>query len=357
MLKESLYRDLALQGKYDGIPNISSLFNKYVPAFPRDELFLYSAHSSVGKTTLVKNIYVFNLIEHAIQNKTPLKIEWIALEESERQFRYTIQSYLLYKRYGLRLSMMDFESIAIDVNGRRRILSEYELKCIISIQEELELYLSYINLPNIATPDSILNHILNVAFQYGVFVLKGKELTREEVNNKKWDFYKRKDDINIIVVIDPVNRLLDDGGNDTKYKAIERLFNYLKFYANLQFGFHVAVSQQQAKELQSLDNIKANNFYPSEFGLADYKSSFNDCTTFIGLTNPIRYKIKNWNGYKLEELGSFFRVINIEKNRYGKITSTEQEMIPVLFDGCTGYLERCDGYSTVYQKLKKIISD
>lgn len=78
----------------------------------------------------------------------------------------------------------------------------------------------------------------------------------------------------------------------------------------------------------------------------------------LGINDPSRYgytSYPNENGYNVNALSSYFRTINIVKQRYGPINKE----IGIFFDGKTGYIKELPlpddtaNMIRVYEKIKE----
>lgn len=341
-------RDKVLSGGVTCIPFIDfERFSEYAPGVIKGNLDCVTGNTSAGKTTLAKKMYVWGPVEFAIKHKLDLKILYFALEESENQFDYTLLSYLIYRRFKIRVNIVDFESYKKPFEHADKIQA---------VQEEFKLWKSYIEvISNTYNTFGIYKYVRNFARERGTFYMDNVPLSNESlVKGDMWSSYiPNNPEEHIIVVCDHVGELHFDDKEGTLTNAIENWTKYALHYAAKVFNYTVLSIHQQAGETEDLDHIKSKRMKPSLQGLGDNKKVGRSYLNCYGIFIPARYDLQDYGGYNLNELGAYFRPVNILKQRYG-IVGKE---IPTYFDGCTGIIKSMPKLEdrVTMQKVYKLI--
>ena len=335
-------RERFLSGKFNCIPFNLERFNAYAPGIIRGNFDSVTANSSVGKTTLVKWLYVFGAIEFAIRQNIDLKIIYFALEESEEQFEYSLLSYLMYNDHKLRYNISDFEAF-------NNVLPDKDMQKLEALKEKYNLYRSYIDLvDSVYNSYGLYKHVRNFARSRGKFYMNDKELTDYELSQSaSWNNYVPNNPEEFVIVItDHVSEMHTSKEDLTLFDAIASWTKYQRHYICKRFNYNCCAVQQQMSSQESLDNFKLNKLKPTLQGLADNKLTGRAYLNVYGLFSPDRHEIKNYKDY---ETNPYFRTICVLKQRYGHIGAE----LPVFFDGKTGYIRTMP--STVDKKeLEKI---
>ncbi len=350
MIKDKLnvYRQMALQGDFPFLPCTVDFLQPYIPCYLPDIISIVSGSSSSGKSSLTKYM-MFKAIEYAIDFKKDLKIIWVALEETPEQFEYSVLSYLLYKHYGVELSMMDLMSMSYE-SGRRYVLEEKVINYIDQLNPLVDLYMSYFHFTTLCTSYGIYSYIRDIASENGKFFNGDKEVKIEpgiaENSQPKFDRYVKENSTTFLAVIDHISLLRPtraEEGEKGLYNAIGNLRHYCNTIVTKLFRIHCCFIQQQTKGQESLTNVQHSYYFPSALGLDSNKSTFNDCRVFIGISSPKHFGVTSWkinklkNGMNMPEQKNFsdleseFRVINIAKNTFGRTLNATNEMVPLNF--------------------------
>lgn len=317
-------------GIVKAIPCSLDRFSSVWSGIIKGDYVCFTGSTSSGKTTLAKKLALFDSIEYAIATGLDLKILYFGLEESEEQLHYTILSYLLKKNFGIRLNIIDFLCI------KREVSSEH-LGYIKQVQDELNLYISYIIYYDVHNPFGIYKTIREFAFNRGKFVdADGNVLS--SIDGEQWSYYV-PDNPNefIITMIDHVGLLLPETKHQNKLDlAMQDLSFYLRAYVTKKFSYTVVAIHQQMAETEDLDHIKNRRWMPTLQGLATNKRLGQDYLTVISIGNPIRYNIAAVEGYEVKRFRGFLRFVEILKQRYGMVPPM---MLPIYMDGKCNWIK------------------
>ena len=328
-------RELFLSGTLKCIPFVQMpRLTAYFPGVIKGMLDCITANTTVGKTTVAKQLYVINCIKFAIQNNLDLKILYFALEESEEQFDYTLYSHIVREELNLRLNIRDFESFNTSIAEETLSLIEAS-----RADEILQQWKSYINIyDNVYNSYGIYKTIREFAQSRGTFYMNDEACKTEE-DLFHWNNYVPNNPNEFIIcVIDHISELHPDQKENTVDNAITNIIRYMRHYVTKRFDYNVCVIHQQAAEKENIDHKKENYTRASAQGLGDNKKVGRSYMNIIGVNDPVRYGYTVYpakNGYATAPLSSYFRTINIIKQRYGP-TNVE---IGIFFDGKTGYIK------------------
>jgi hypothetical protein len=320
-------RERFLNGKFNCIPFTLDRFSDYAPGIIRGNFDCVTANSSVGKTTLTKYLYVFSAIEFAIKQKLNFKIIYFALEESEQQFDYSLLSYIVKKKLGLRYNITEFEAF-------NSVIPDADMFKIDNLKPVFEEYKSYVQVvDNVYNSYGLYKHVREFARGRGTFYMNETKLTTDNlIKNESWNGYEPHDPEEfVIVVTDHVSELHFDKDNPTLFDAIASWTKNQRHYICKRFNYNCCAVQQQAAAQESLDNFKHNKLKPSLNGLADNKLTGRSYMNVYGLFAPDRHDIENYQQY---ETSPYFRTITVVKQRYGHVGAE----LPVFFDGKTNYM-------------------
>ncbi len=345
-MTERQYKDLADKNEWPFFPNPVSLFNTHVPYFPPENFTIVTGNSSSGKSSFTKWM-LFQFIEFAIKENKHLLILFLLLEETVEQFRYSLKSYLIFKNYGLELTMADMMSVSM-IDGKRRILTNQELKVCEDIEPEVEQYMSYfkLNSPKSKNPFGLYKWVREAARENGNFYYEGKLLSAAELKTSdKYDAYVQNPNSTMFLVVDNCNNLTSENQMTEKQTIRKFVGEYVNQYITKYFKIHTFILQQQGKQTMDLDHIQAGYIYPTLGSLSVDKDTGNDARIVLGITDVFENeKMYKWppstKTYDRVMWADNSRVLNIPKNTlFGSRLTTTDKMIFMGFKGkcCTFY--------------------
>lgn len=324
-----------LSGKIKTIPCSLTGLQKYFIGPTKGHITCITANSNVGKTPFTKELFIYQPIQYAIENKLNLKVLVFSIEETKEDFYWSVYSYVLGK-HSKNLHRVNIIDLCSYITPLSEEVIEYCQKN--DIDSLVDQYFSYIEFIEEYNPTGIYKAIQKYAFSKGTFYdILGNVLSEEDLFIHRSGFKKyvpNDPDEFVIVCVDNVNVLLQEKGSDLS-KSIAKMVEYIRFYVVKHFNYCVAVVHQQALEKESLEHLKFDAFIPTMQGLGDNKLVAREYLTIIGLYDPFQYGVDMYprkNGYILSELGRYSRFVTIAKQRVGN----KHKAIPLFFDGKNG---------------------
>lgn len=280
-----------------------------------------------------------------------MKILYFALEESEEQFDYTLYSALAHQQANVRLNIRDFESFTSPLEPKYLDILEKQ-----HVDDLFEQYKSYITVyDSIYNSFGIYDTIREFAFSRGKIYMNG-ELAKDK---QHWNSYVPDNENEfVIAIIDHLGEMHPDSKEGTIFNAMDNVTRYLRHYVTKRFDYNVLAIHQQAAAQEDLEHKKENYTRASLNGLGDFKLAGRRYMNVLGVNDPSRYgytTYPNENGYNVPMLSSYFRTINIVKQRYGPVNKE----IGIFFDGKTGYIKELPlpddtaNMLRVYEKVKE----
>lgn len=326
-------RDKHFKGELSFIPCTIPFFSRDYSGVGKKSITIITASTSQGKTSFFK-FMLFNLIENAIKHNIKCKFIYFLLEEDEEKFYHSILGYLMYKKFGIRLSTVEFSGRKIDSNGKLVLLSEDELLKVESLENDVKSYLSYIiYYTNVNQPSLMYTIVKEYCRNKIKYYDKGKLLTIEEIEQgHTFDVVEDTDEI-VVPIFDHISLAKLKGKE--KYEVIENLKFYCKTYMEKILHCHVFYIQQNSKASGTPESIKQELYFASLTNLSDNKSTSDDAYDVISVTLPNFYDVKKWRGYDVEKLRNGLSVIFLAKARYGLVN----RKIPFFFDGKANHYE------------------
>lgn len=346
------------EGKINGIPFAIPEVRKDLPCITQGSFVGLTAGSKGAKTQLMNNLIIFNSILYAYEHSDLLRVKMLffGLEESPEDIFMRFISYLIYVKSGYKIRVDHNILISID---KAHLLSDKVLSMIKSdeIQDILKFYdkcVIFYDETNSVGIDKAVNTyarthgtIENVAYAEDS---NGKKIPIRQV------YHPNDPDEYVFVIIDHISLISPTKDEFNLTSAINNMSHYCVKYKNLYKYIPVFVQQQAAQETQGLQARISGNVRSSKAGLSDSKSTGNDFTLLIGLTNPYAMEIDNYMGYDITRLKGYFRLFEIIFNRHGQSNG----LYPLFFDGAVNYfqtLPRPEDYkrmNKVYENIKKI---
>jgi hypothetical protein len=125
-----------------------------------------------------------------------------------------------------------------------------------------------------------------------------------------------------IVVIDHIGLLKTTKDLSTKKQVIDKMSDELR-YARDFYGYTPVVVSQFNRDISNPIRIKNGDVEPQLDDFKDSSTTQEDADVVLALFDPMRYKVDDPSGYKLEKLkdeygAKYFRSLRIIKNSYGE---------------------------------------
>lgn len=324
-------------GKINGIPFAIKEVRKELPCITRGSFVGITAGSKGAKTQLMNNIIIFNSILYAYEHPDLLRVKilFFGLEESPEDILMRFISYLLYVKSGYKIRVDHSVLISSD---KEHLLSDNVYNIIKSdeIQDILKFYDNNVIFYEENNSVGIDKRVNEYADTHGVTTAVAWK--KDESGNQKpiKTTYKPNDENEyVFVVIDHISLVSPVKGELNLTAAINNVSHNCVRYKNKYKYIPVLVQQQAAQETQGLQARMSNNIRSTKAGLADSKSTGNDFTLLLGLTNPYAMEVDNYLGYDVTKLKGYFRLFEIILNRHGQSNG----LYPLFFDGAVNYFQ------------------
>lgn len=353
MTFEQLYNEIItnkenhLKGNYNCIPftNFERL-EAVIPGIERECITICGAGTSVGKSSLVRDLYINNPIKYLETNKDldiKLNILYFSLEESKRKIWVSELSKHLYNTHKISVSPNEILSI-----GRKNTLSVETIEKIKECEKHLEIFNKYVIIEDSpANGTHIYKKVRDFALTIGSYYDEnGNFLTPIEIKNvleNKGDTYKKVRGYRtyhpnhyVIVIVDHLSLLSPSQGKSLR----EEMYDFSSRYAiqiRDRFRFSPVIVQQFAITKETVEynysgKTIEEKLEPSIDSFGDMKTSVREANIVMGLFSPNRYGIQKYGGYDISIMEDTFRSLHILKNRSG----SANVKIPMFFDGRIG---------------------
>lgn len=336
-----------LNGDYNCLPfSDYGAFSDVLPGVERGTYYILTASSGVGKSKLMRHMFITNPLRYIEGKNYRLSIKYFSLEESVKKVVYSEILSELYRRHNIRISLKQFLSIG---EGNR-----FDIELMDKVRDckgYIDKYLESVEvIDTIKKPSDIFKCVRNFACEVGYhFKHDGTIMNEQEVDrlySGKTDAYGffshyRVKDPNhyVIILIDHLSLILPEKGID-KRSSMELFSSQYCIPFRDKYGFSIVVVQQQSADREGSD--KDNE--PSLEGLGDCKTTQRDADVVLGLYNPSRYGRDNHNGIMFGNKGHEYRSIRVLKNRNGGVGTS----YPFRFYGESGHFQNWYSSSSDY---------
>ena len=332
-------RELRLQGKFPSIPWVSMpKLSSVIPGIQKSRYIIVTASSKVGKTKLTDHLFLYEPLRFVEKNPSSnikLKIFYFTLEVSKEE---KIRQMLCNKLFRDSKLVYSPEQILSYFEGKtldEKLLKVFESSVYKDYFKFIEENVYFVD--KIRNPFGIYNLVREFARRNGKFVNRaGIEVKEGEM----YDQYIPNDpDLHVIVITDHLSILTTEQGKNLHQTMGEFSSDYcLKIRDNFKYTVVNVVQQSAESEKQQFDfkgNSIINKLRPSADGLGDNKLIGRDCDLMISLFAPHRYKIDEYEGNNIEEMGDTYRELSILFNRHGSGAIN----LDLLFNGAVNHFE------------------
>lgn len=346
-------------GKINGIPFPLKGLRKYIPSIERSSFWLFTGGSKSGKTQFMNFVVLYNSILYAYENPDKISVHFIMfpLEEGKEMTLCRFMSYILYTKYNIRISPTDIMSSNPDKPLSNDILLVMESKEFLDV---IRFFENCIQFEDANTSTGIDIIVKNYAKEHGESIY-GEETFVDENGNERHkiiDYKPKNPNEYTFVFIDHANLIVPTKEEKTDLVAIQNLSkNLVKYYRRYRY-ICVLAQQQQDNETNSMEAVKNDNILPTKAGLKAAKSTGQDSTVVLGISNPGSFQnLTTRYGYDLVKLKrKYLRICNIIFQRFG-----EAEVIaPLYFDGAVNYYKDMpkpddeEGMNKIYRSIDDI---
>ena len=325
-------RQRILDGKINCIPLSFPRLRAYLPGIEKRRYNIITANQKVGKSKLADYILVYEPFFYAIEHPDQLRLQilYFTLEMGKEEKFYDFLCHLLYRLDRIRIGPTDLKSTSADKPVPQEILdlidSERYQKYIRKFKETV----TYIDSER--NPTGINKYCRNFALSRGKFhfkkIIVKNELGLEE-EKEIIDYYEPDDkDEYVLVILDNYSNLMQESGMN-KMQTIEKMSKYFITQRD-QFNFNITAIQHQAQAQEGIENQKLNKMMPSSDGLADCKTTTRDVNLILGLYNPFKYGLKDYEGYDITRFRNNIRFMQVIEDRDNGAAG---QVCPLFFDG------------------------
>ena len=337
MMKER--RERAINGEINCIPLPFRRFKNELPGIEQGIYYLISGLSKSSKTQITNFLFLYNSVIYAYNHpeKLRVKVFYFPLEETPEAITLRFLSYLLYEKFGIRISPTDLKSTDVEHPIPDSVLEKINAD---EIQNILRFYESHVEFLEDRNPTGVYKVVNNYAKNHGTIHYRNIEFVNKETGIKEerkvFDYYKPNDnDEYVFIIVDHVSLLESERGL-TLRETINKLSEYMVIFRN-RYNYIPVIVQQQSTETGNLEAFKANKIRPTMAGLADSKYTGRDCSVMLGITNPYSFELPDYYGYDITKLRGNFRVLEVVLNRNGQSNG----LCPLFFDGAINFFEEC----------------
>ena len=325
-------RQRILDGKINCIPLSFPRLRAYLPGIEKRRYNIITANQKIGKSKLADYILVYEPFFYAIEHpdQLRLKILYFTLEMGKEEKFYDFLCHLLYRLDRIRIGPTDLKSTSADKPVPQEILDLIDSERYQKYIRKFREIITYIDSER--NPTGINKYCRNFALSRGKFhfkkIIVKNELGLEE-EKEAIDYYEPDDkDEYVLVILDNYSNLMQESGMN-KMQTIEKMSKYFITQRD-QFNFNITAIQHQAQAQEGIENQKLNKMMPSSDGLADCKTTTRDVNLILGLYNPFKYGLKDYEGYDITKFRNNIRFMQVIEDRDNGAAG---QVCPLFFDG------------------------
>ena len=299
-----------LSGRNEGIPMGFDRLNRYI-GIRKSMYFLVGGLTGSGKTSFIDDAFVLNPYDWFISNQNTngvkLKIIYRSMERSRTYKMAKWVSRRIFLDYGVIISINKLlgwtEKMTKDEHDLFLMQRNYV--------EQMNDVITIIDGPE--NPVGIAKDLKTYALQHGKI---------EQLDEYNKIYIPEDPNVVTIVVIDHIGLLKTTKDLSTKKQVIDKMSDELS-YARDFFGYTPVVVSQFNRDISNIMRIKNGDVEPQLDDFKDSSTTQEDADVVLALFDPMRYKVDDPSGYKLEKLkdeygAKYFRSLRIIKNSYGE---------------------------------------
>jgi hypothetical protein len=303
--------ELGLSDRNNGIPMGFDRLNRYV-GIRKSMYFLVGGLTGSGKTSFIDDAFVLNPFDWFVspQNKSNIKLK-IIYRSMERNRTYKFAKWIsrrIFLDYGLIIPVSKL------LGWQKEKLTKDEHDIFLTYKdymEQLSDCITIIDGPE--NPVGIAKELKAHALNNG---------TIEQLDDYNKIYVPNHENEVTIVVIDHIGLLKTTKDQPTKKEAIDKMSDELR-YARDFYGYTPVVVSQFNRSISNPMRIKNGDVEPQLEDFAESSSTQNDADIVMALFDPLRYKVEDPSGYKLDKLrdeygAKYFRSLRLIKNSYGE---------------------------------------
>ena len=299
-----------LSGRNKGIPMGFDRLNRYI-GIRKSMYFLVGGLTGSGKTSFIDDAFVLNPYDWFISNQNingvKLKIIYRSMERSRTYKMAKWVSRKIFIDYGIIISINKLlgwtDKMTKDEHDLFLLQREYV--------EQMSDVITIIDGPE--NPVGIAKDLKTYALEHGKI---------EQLDEYNKIYIPEDPNVVTIVVIDHIGLLKTTKDLSTKKQVIDKMSDELR-YARDFYGYTPVVVSQFNRDISNPIRIKNGDVEPQLDDFKDSSTTQEDADVVLALFDPMRYKVDDPSGYKLEKLkdeygAKYFRSLRIIKNSYGE---------------------------------------
>jgi hypothetical protein len=299
-----------LSGRNKGIPMGFDRLNRYI-GIRKSMYFLVGGLTGSGKTSFIDDAFVLNPYDWFISNQNTngvkLKIIYRSMERSRTYKMAKWVSRKIFIDYGIIISINKLlgwtDKMTKDEHDLFLLQREYV--------EQMSDVITIIDGPE--NPVGIAKDLKTYALEHGKI---------EQLDEYNKIYIPEDPNVVTIVIIDHIGLLKTTKDLSTKKQVIDKMSDELR-YARDFYGYTPVVVSQFNRDISNPIRIKNGDVEPQLDDFKDSSTTQEDADVVLALFDPMRYKVDDPSGYKLEKLkdeygAKYFRSLRIIKNSYGE---------------------------------------
>lgn len=310
-----------------GIPTGVPKYDQFVFGTRQGCYFLYGGETGSGKTKFVREAHIYEMYDvyKRINDTTKLDVRFLdfSLEITGEENMANLYCRKLYKDTGCLIGvekLLSWKGVINDeefkqFEGYEEYFTEFEDK-VITITEE-------------CTPSIYHNTLLAYAKANGTF-----EFPEETAISNMGSYTPDNPNLYTIIVMDTINLTDLEKGQVVK-QSIDRISRISVWFRNV-CNFTPIIIQQFNAEIAGTDRGRYGVRTPMLRDYEDSKRCTKDANVVVGLFDPMRHNMEEFNGYNILVLKSWFRSLHILKNRNGE----PNKWVPLKFSGAISSFEQ-----------------
>lgn len=352
-------RDKIINGGINCIPSPFIRFSNNFVGIEQASYTVITSSTKGSKTQFASFVYIFHALLYAYSHPDQIRIKifYYPLEETPEDVMIRFMSYLLYtlSNGNIRVSPVDLKS-----TSSSRVLSEDIIELLNSKEytDIIKFFEDSVIFSASQNPTGVYTECRRYAEEHGT-VYKKKQKVKDEFTGETkeidaFDYYVQDDpDEYRIIFYDHVSLTNTERGLTLK-QSIDKLSEYFVVLRN-RYKFSIVAIQQQAFIGESLDAYKENRLRPTIANLSDSKYLARDANIVLGLFNPYKYELPEYQKYDITKLKDNVRFLEVLVNRGG----SPGGLIALYFDGAVNYFnelprpEDKDALQKIYNFLEE----
>lgn len=312
------FQDLAkavqsgLDGRNSGIPMGFDRLNRYI-GIRKSIYTLVGGLTGSGKTSFIDDAYVLNPFDWSLSKEgkasgIKLKIVYRSMERSRTYKMAKWVSRKIFMDHGIIISVPKL------LGWQKEKMTHDEHDLFLTYRDyvgEMSEVITIIDGPD--NPVGIAKHLKNIAESQGKIIDEGDYNRRYEPDD---------DNAITLVILDHIGLLKTTKDTATKKAAIDKMSDELR-YARDFYGFSPVVVSQFNRDISNIMRLKNGDVEPRLEDFKESSSTQDDADVVLALFDPMRYKVEDPSGYKLDKLkdeygAKYFRSLRLIKNSYGE---------------------------------------